>query len=62
MKTDERKLQLRKIGKGFITCNSEGLIGRMLTQAFIDQNKKVYIKLDGKFIPLTAQHAFMAAD
>lgn len=62
MKIHNGKLHLRQIGKGFITCNSEGLIGRMLTHTFADQNNKIYIRLNGKIVPLTAQHHLIAAE
>lgn len=62
MKIDHDKLQLRQTGKGFVINYSEGLMGRMLTQTFVDQYKKTYIKINGEITPLTDQHNFLAVD
>lgn len=62
MKTEINKLQLREAGKGFIISNSEGLIGRILTQTFVDQKKRTYVKVNGEITPLTLQHNFLPAD
>jgi hypothetical protein len=53
--------RFREVGKGFIVCQSEGLVGRMLTRTYVDQNKKPYVKIRGEYIPLTEQHNYLAA-
>lgn len=62
MKNKHDKLQLRKLGKGFILNQVEGMIGRILTQTFKDQYERTYVKINGKFTPLLEQHSFLAAD
>lgn len=62
MKIEHKKLHFTQNGKGFITNNTDGLIGRTLTQTFIDQNKKIYIKINDEIIPLTEHHNFLAVD
>jgi hypothetical protein len=61
--SDKRdSLQLRPVGKGFILNQMEGIVGRILTQTYVDQKKKTYVKINGEFIPLTEQHSFLAAN
>jgi hypothetical protein len=55
-------LQLRPVGKGFILSQMEGIVGRILTQTYVDQKKQTYVKINGEFIPLTEQHSFLAAN
>lgn len=59
MKGKNEALQLREIGKGFIVRQMDGIVGRTLTQTYMDQNKKIYVKVDGNFTPLTAEHNFL---
>lgn len=62
MRTDSNKLQLRQIGKGFILVNLDGLSGRRLTETFIDQRRRTYVKVNGELALLTPEHDFLAAD
>jgi hypothetical protein len=52
-------LQFRPVGKGFILSQMEGIVGRILTQTYVDQKKRTYVKINGEFIPLTEQHSFI---
>ncbi|MBU1565508.1 MAG: hypothetical protein KJ630_07755 [Proteobacteria bacterium] len=51
----------REVGKGFIVSQIEGIVGRILTQTYMDQHKKTYVKIRGEYIPLTKEHNFLAA-
>ena len=62
MKEIHDKKQLRKVGKGFIVNTVEGMVGRMLTMAYVDTNDITYVKVNGEIIPLTEQHSFLAVD
>jgi hypothetical protein len=55
--TDDRCF--REVGKGFIVCKTEEIFGRMLTKTYVDQNKQTYVKIGGKYIPLTEQHNYL---
>ncbi len=55
-------LQFRPAGKGFIVSQTEGIVGRILTQTYVDQKKRTYVKIKGEFIPLTEQHHFLDAN
>ncbi len=59
MKEKNADLQFRQVGKGFIINQMEGMVGRTLTQTFVDQNKQTYVKVAGKIIPLTEQHNYL---
>jgi len=48
MKDNQNKLQFRQVGKGFILNQIEGLVGRTLTQTFVDQNEQTYVKVNGE--------------
>ncbi len=61
MAIDKDKLQLRQIGKGYIVFSDDGLVGRRLTETFMDQRKKTYVKINGEFALLTPEHDFLAA-
>jgi hypothetical protein len=54
--------QFRPAGKGFILKQMEGIIGRALTQTYVDHKKKTYVKINGEFIPLTEQHSYLPAN
>ncbi|MCP4338810.1 MAG: hypothetical protein GY799_07955 [Desulfobulbaceae bacterium] len=54
--------QFRQVGRGFIINQMEGMAGRVLTQTFVDQKKRPYVKVNGKIVPLTEQHDYLAAN
>lgn len=54
-------LQFRPAGKGFIISQTEGIVGRILTQTYVDQKKRIYVKINEEFVPLTEQHRFLDA-
>jgi len=58
MENQVNERELRQIGKGFINNQTEGIVGRTLTQAYVDQNKITYIKIGGQFIPLSEKHSY----
>jgi spore germination protein GerM len=60
MKDNHDTLQFRQVGKGFIVNQIEGMVGRTLTQTFVDQNKQTYVKVNGEIIPLTEKHSYLA--
>jgi len=60
MRDRNDNLRLREVGKGFILSQMEGIVGRILTQVFMDQHKQTYVKVDGEIIPLTEQHNYLA--
>ncbi len=60
MKEKHGNLQFRQVGKGFIINQIEGMVGRVLTQTFVDQNKQIYVRVNGEIIPLTEQHSYLA--
>jgi len=62
MRDKQGKLQFRQAGKGFIINQMEGMVGRILTQTFVDQNKQTYVKVNGEIIPLTEQHSYLAVN
>lgn len=53
---------MRQIGKGFIINDIGGIIGRKLTESFVDQYNRTYVKIDGQMTPLTEQHSYLAMD
>jgi hypothetical protein len=59
-KRDNR--QFRQVGRGFIINQMEGMAGRVLTQTFVDQKKRPYVKVNGEIVPLTEQHNYLAAN
>ena len=59
MKDKNANLRFRQVGKGFIINQMEGMVGRVLTQTFVDQNKQTYVKVNGEIIPLTEQHSYL---
>lgn len=59
-KRDNR--QFRQVGSGFIINQMEGMAGRILTQTFVDQKKRPYVKVNGEIVPLTEQHSYLAAN
>ncbi len=61
MAIEKDKLQLRPIGKGYIVVTDHGLAGRRLTETFIDQRKRTYVKINGEFALLTPEHDFLNA-
>ena len=62
MKDNHDQLQFRPIGKGFILNQMEGLVGRTLTQTFMDQNENTYVKVNGEIIPLTEKHSYLSVN
>ncbi len=62
MRNDSNKLHLRQTGKGFIFLNIDGLAGRRLTETFVDQSKRTYVKINGEITLLTAEHNFLSVD
>ncbi len=61
MKNQKGANEFRQTGKGFIINPMEGMVGRILTQMFVDQKKQAYVKVNGEIIPLTEQHGYLAA-
>ena len=61
MKSAHDQHEFRQVGKGFIVNQMEGIVGRILTQVYVDQKKKPYVKVNGEIIPLTPQHSYLAA-
>ena len=59
MAIDKNKLQLRQLGKGYIVVSDAELAGRRLTETFIDQRRRTYVKVNGELIPLTPEHNFL---
>jgi hypothetical protein len=59
MKDDSDNLRFRLVGKGSILNQMEGIIGRTLTQTFLDQNQQTYVKVNGEIIPLTDKHGYL---
>lgn len=61
---ETRKMRLRPIGRGFIVSNAipGGPPGRSLKMAYVDQNNKKYIEINGSYEPLLEQHNFLAVD
>jgi len=62
MRIDTSKLQLRQSGKGFIVINIDGLAGRRLTETFVDQRRRTYVKINGELALLTDEHNFLSID
>ena len=62
MKDQLDKDGFRQVGKGFIVNQMEGMIGRTLTQTYVDKNKQTYVKVNGEFVPLTEQHCYLAVN
>ncbi len=62
MNDKQDNLQLRPIGKGFILNQMDGIVGRILTQTYMDKHKQTYVKINGEYVPLTEQHGFLAAN
>ena len=62
MKDNHDQLRFRLVGKGFILNQMEGLVGRTLTQTFVDQNEDTYVKVNGEIIPLTENHNYLAVN
>jgi hypothetical protein len=60
----ERKQNLRPIGRGFIvnTPIPGGPAGRSLAMAYMDQDNKKYIEINGNIEPLEEKHSFLAVD
>jgi len=62
MKSKHEQHEFRPVGKGFIVNQMGGsIVGRMLTQVYVDNKKQPYVKVNGEIIPLTAQHNYLAA-
>ncbi len=59
MKGKDEALQFREVGKGFIVRQIGEIVGRTLTQTYMDQYKKIYVKVDGNYTPLTEEHNFL---
>lgn len=60
MKNKQNEQQFRQIGKGFVLNHMEGIVGRILTHAYLGQDKQTYVKINGEFIRLTEQHSYLA--
>lgn len=58
------KLQFRHIGSGFImTPAVKGMVaGRKLTKTYADQYNRTYVKVNGGFEPISAEHAYIGAE
>jgi hypothetical protein len=54
--------QFRQVGKGFIINPMEGMAGRILTQTFVDNKKRPFVKVNGEIVPLTDQHSYLAVN
>ena len=59
MKDQSDNLRFRLVGKGSILNQMEGIIGRTLTQTFMDQNQQTYVQVNGEIIPLTDKHGYI---
>jgi hypothetical protein len=59
MKAKNEELRFREVGKGFILRQLDGIVGRTLTQTYMDQHKKIYVKINDNYTPLTEQHNFL---
>ncbi len=59
MKNQSDEIRFRPVGKGSILNQMEGIIGRTLTQTFMDQNQQTYVKVNGEIIPLTDKHGYL---
>ncbi len=62
MSDNQTNLQFRPVGKGFIINQMAGMSGRILTQTFVDQKKRQYVKVNGEIVPLTLEHSYLAAN
>lgn len=58
------KSKLRPAGKGFVVAElGDGLPSmRRLVEAYVGQDKKKYIKLDGEITKLLPSHMFIAGN
>ncbi len=61
MKSNPDQRELRQAGKGFIVNDRAEIAGRILTQIYVDQKKRAYVKINGEIVPLTEQHDYLAA-
>ncbi len=61
---NQQKQNFRPIGRGFIvnTPIPGGPAGRSLAMAYIDQNNKRYVEVNGNIEPLEERHSFLAVD
>ncbi len=58
----QNELEYRQVGKGFIVDNIGGIIGRKLTETFVDQFNQTYIKINGELVLLTDEHSYLSVD
>ncbi len=52
VKESPKNLQLRQIGRGFIVCRKNPLMGHQLTNGYLDQHDKIYVLVNNNFEPL----------
>ncbi len=62
MKEAREELNLRQIGRGFIVDDTTEITGRRLTQTYVDQFDRTYVKVNGALQLLTEQHSYLAMD
>ncbi len=46
------KLHFRQIGRGFIVCREDPLMGHRLTNGYLDQQDRMYVLVNNTFEPL----------
>ena len=58
------KLTFRQVGRGFIiSALAPGMpAGRRLTKTYVDQFKKTYIVINGRYELLTSSHEYLPVD
>lgn len=58
----EKDLQFREIGKGFIMSNPSHDMpkGRRLITAYVDQFNRSYVQVNGRYELITEQHSYLA--
>lgn len=43
IKEDLKQLKLRQVGRGFIVCREDPLMGHRLTNGYVDQHDHLYV-------------------
>ncbi len=59
VKEPPKNLQLRQIGRGFIVCRKNPLMGHRLTNGYLDQQHKIYVLVNNHFEPLGDSQRFL---
>lgn len=47
-----KNLHLRQIGRGFIVCRKNPLMGYQLTNGYVDQHDRMYVQVNNTVEPL----------